>query len=145
MLFSYANFVATPDGAFPTRNGLRRPVIALVLRNGERYFTTMAIVDSGSDFCIFPSSVARKLGISIPNERATLFSGTSEAPQMAFFAVVRATIWNANENEVPIDFELYAGFCDTLEHIGLGLLGQEGFFSRFVVGFDYANNSPTVD
>ncbi len=31
-------------------------------------------------------------------------------------------------------FDLYAGFCDTLEHVGLGLLGQVGFLSRFKGG-----------
>jgi hypothetical protein len=29
--------------------------------------------------------------------------------------------------------ELYAGFCESLEHTGMGLLGRDGFFSRFEV------------
>jgi hypothetical protein len=28
---------------------------------------------------------------------------------------------------------IYTAFCSTLEHLGMGLLGQDGFFSRFDV------------
>jgi len=104
----------------------------------------MAIVDSGADFCVFPTQVAKQLGIEIPNERDTVFTGTSDTSQVAYFAPVRAAIWNANADEAPIEFDLYAGFCDTLDHIGMGLLGQEGFFSRFEISFNFTGNSLTI-
>jgi hypothetical protein len=144
MEFSYANFPAHSDSAFPGRSALRRPVIGILLKHGTKTVIAKAIVDSGADFCVFPSSLAAQLGIALPTPHATVFSGTADAPQTAYFTVVQATIWNANQDEVPITFELYAGFCDTLEHIGLGLLGQEGFFSRFPITFDYASNSLTI-
>lgn len=65
-----------------------------------------------------------------------VFSGTSDQPQLAYFETVQATIWNGNADETPLTFDLYAGFCETLEHAGLGLLGQEGFFSRYQVTFN---------
>ena len=58
--------------------------------------------------------------------------------------MVKATIWNGSPEESPIAFDLYAGFCDSLEHVGLGLLGQDGFFSLFGVSFDFANNEIAV-
>ena len=42
---------------------------------------------------------------------------------------------NIEPDQHPLTFPIFAGFCDTLEHIGMGLLGQEGFFSRFEVSF----------
>ena len=41
-------------------------------------------------------------------------------------------------DQEPISFPVYAVSCETLEHIGMGLPGQEGFFSRFAVNFFHA-------
>jgi hypothetical protein len=144
MDFSYANFPTQPDRAFPARRRLRRPILGILLRNGEKSYTTMAIVDSGADFCVFPTKVAEQLGIDIPNDHDTIFTGTADTSQVAYFATVQATIWNANVDEAPIEFDLYAGFCDTLDHVGMGLLGQEGFFSRFEISFNFTGNSLTI-
>jgi hypothetical protein len=64
----------------------------------------------------------------------------ADQPQTAYFDNVKATIWNGDKAENPFTFDLYAGFCDTLEHVGLGLLGQVGFLSRFKIIMDHANN-----
>jgi len=69
-----------------------------------------------------------------------VFSGTTDSPQIAYFENVRARIWDSTTKSFVFDFGLYAGFCDTLEHVGHGLLGQNGFFSRFVVKFDGAES-----
>jgi hypothetical protein len=106
---------------------IKRPTLKIKLEKNGRRIVVWALVDSGADCCIFPASMAKALGIAIPNSRASPFSGTAEAPQVAYFETVQATIWNGKATEDPISFELYAGFCNTLEHVGLGLLGQEGF------------------
>jgi hypothetical protein len=64
---------------------------------------------------------------------------------MTYFEEVQATILpmdspNIDPGQEPLTFPLYAGFCDTLEHVGMGLLGQEGFFSRFTVNFHNAES-----
>ena len=109
-----------------------RPVLVLVLRKGARLVRTLAIVDSGADTCVFPASLAGQLGIAIPNQNASLFSGISDAPQIGYYENIRAQIWDSSTQEFVCDFDLYAGFCDTLEHVGMGLLGQAGFFSNFL-------------
>lgn len=65
--------------------------------------------------------------------------------QTAWFEEIQATILpmeapNIEPDQEPLVFPLYAGFCETMEHIGMGLLGQEGFFSRFAVNFHHAQN-----
>ena len=104
-----------------------------------------ALIDSGADSCIFPASVAESLGISIPNANASRFSGSSNEVQVAYYERVTATILpmdapNIESNQAPINFPLYAGFCESLEHVGMGILGLEGFFSRFSVNFHYAQS-----
>jgi len=139
MRFPYVVFPAKSDAAFPNRRLCARPLIKVLLRKGPRSLLTYAIVDSGADQCIFPASLATHLGITIPNPNTYVFSGTQDSPQIAYFDTVTATLWNWNPAEAVITFELYAGFCQTLEHVGLGLLGQDGFFSRFTVNFDSRN------
>ncbi len=102
--------------------------------------TALAIVDSGADSCIFPASLAAQLGINIPNQNASVFSGTANAPQIAYFETVKVSIWDMQTKTFTAGFDLYAGFCETLEHVGVGLLGQDGFFSRFAVTMDRANS-----
>lgn len=140
MRFRYASFPAKPDAAFPARQSTSRPLLAILLEKDNHRILTYAIMDSGADHCIFPASIAGQLGINIPNPNTYVFSGTADSPQVAYFERIKATIWNGEPGEQPISFDLYAGFCDTLEHVGIGLLGQEGFFSRFAVSFDQRNN-----
>jgi hypothetical protein len=144
MKFRYVEFPAKPDAAFPNRQSTSRPLLAILLEKNAKQIMTYALVDSGADTCIFPASIATQLGITIPNPNAYVFSGSSDVPQIAYFETVKATIWNSDAADSPLVFELYAGFCDTLEHTGIGLLGQDGFFSRFRLTFDRQGNSFTV-
>ncbi len=140
MRFPYSVLPATPDAAFPNRQSIKRPLVTALLEKNGREITGIAIVDSGADNCLFPASFAAALGITIPNQKTYVFSGTAEAPQVAYFDTIRVTVWNGDPKDQPFQFELYAGFCDTLEHVGLGLLGQHGFFSRFRVEFHHEQN-----
>jgi len=133
------------DSAFPLRTELKRPIVALLLAKEDRQFVVFAVVDSGADLCVFPASVATRLGISLPNDRASTFSGSGETTQLAYFEPIQATILpmdapNIEPDQEPIAFPLYAGFCETLEHFGMGLLGHESFFSRFTVSFNYTQS-----
>lgn len=47
---------------------------------------------------------------------------------------------NIEPDQGSLTFPLFAGFCETLEHVGMGLLGQEDFFSRFTIQFSAAQN-----
>jgi hypothetical protein len=140
MKFPFAVFPAIPDAAFPNRKSVARPILSLLLEKNGLGISCFAIVDSGADVCTFPASIAMQLGIAIPNPNTYVFSGTADQPQTAYFENIQVTMWNGDASEKPIVFDLYAGFCDTLEHVGVGLLGQDGFFSRFKVAMDHANN-----
>lgn len=141
MLFPFVIFPSLPTAAFPTRTQIKRPVLRLTLERGNRSVVALAIVDSGADECIFPASQGLALGVPIPNPNVLVFSGTANQPQNAYFGNIRAHIWSfANPAQVVFSFDFYAGFCETLEHVGLGLLGQNGFFSRYKVLIDHANS-----
>jgi hypothetical protein len=136
----YSVLPAAPNSAFPDRSSISRPLVGLLLEKNGRQAVVFALIDSGADSCVFPASVADSLGIAIPNDRAAAFSGSKNEVQIAYYEQIQATILDMDSpgsetNQETITFPLDAGFCDTLEHVGMGLLGQEGFFSLFSVHF----------
>lgn len=141
MRFPFFTFPAPPTAAFPKRNLIKRPLLQLTLRRGSISINTFAIVDSGADECIFPASLGIALGVPIPNPNVYVFSGTANQPQNAYFDDVHVSVMaSTSPPQIAFEFELYAGFCETLEHVGLGLLGQNGFFSLFKVVMDHPNH-----
>ena len=144
MQFPFVIFRSSPSGAFPDTTTTKRPVLFLTLQRNNLSVNALALVDSGADECLFPASLAGQLGIAIPNQNSFVFSGTADAPQLAYFERVTVQVWNVPPagglRTIAFTFELYAGFCETLEHVGMGLLGQNGFFSRHVVTINNAEN-----
>lgn len=145
MKIPFSFLPASPDPAFPGRFELKRPIVALLLTRGDCQVVVFAVVDSGADLCVFPASLATRLEITLPNGKASAFSGSGETSQMAYFAQIQATILpmdspSIGPDQEPLTFPLYAGFCETIEHVGMGLLGQEGFFSHFSVSFYHAQS-----
>lgn len=143
MKIAYSSLPVKPDAAFPQRTAIDHPIVALLLQKGDLAVVAYALADSGANSCVFPASVAASLGIEIPNARRSIFSGTLSEPQAAYYEEIQVTILPLESPEIeteqePVTFSLYAGFCETLEHVGMGLLGQEGFFSRFAVKFHAA-------
>lgn len=96
---------------------------------GKQRLSCYAIVDSGSDHCVFPRQFLQMLGLdplSAPRETIAGVGGTS----------VPAHFFNVEiDLQGVIRFQVYAGFTSGLDEIGLGLLGQAGFFEKFHVRF----------
>jgi hypothetical protein len=44
-----------------------------------------------------------------------------------------------------VQFPVYAGFTTGMNELGMGLLGQAGFFARFKITFDYRKGVDTID
>ena len=87
-------------------------------------------MDSGADFCAFPMSFAQTLGLNPLNQTpsATFGAGSGGLAQTYHFDVVL---------EFPNlgTFPLRAGFMDSLNTVGFGLLGHSGFMDRLTVSF----------
>jgi len=75
----------------------------------------------------------------LPNQNSSVFCGTGNDAQLAFYEDIKVAVWSVVDRKIALTFDLYAGFCSTMEHVGLGLLGQDGFFSKFKVSIDHRN------
>src|ERR1700686_5603430 len=91
-----------------------RPYLKIVLRNGCATTPLIyGLVDSGADYSIFPSEVARDylkldLNAAIPWQ----FQGTTGRQQIALLATVEVNILNEAGTANDFQFSAKIGFCD---------------------------------
>lgn len=123
--FSYVTF--DPPNA---TNRVYRPVLKLQIVNGKLRQQCFGIVDTGADFCAFPLAFAHRLGLNPLNQTPshTLGVGGGGPALTYYFDVVL---------EIPSlgAFPLRAGFLESLNKLGQGLLGHCGFLDRLIVSF----------
>ena len=112
---------------FSKKQKLLRPIIPLSLSSNKASIRFEALIDSGADFCIFPTSIAEKLGINLTGLKTIYFSSaTGDA--------VKGNISGIYLNVGEGRFKTKIVFADLPGNIGI--LGQYGFFDKFIVKFD---------
>jgi hypothetical protein len=124
MKFPYKRFAR---GAFPPTI---RPIITIKVSHNGQAIRQEALVDSGADICLFDAEIGELLGIPITSGReARLVGATSETAQPYYLHPVTINVggW---------DHAIEAGFVPNFKP-AFGIVGQVGFFSLFVVKFDY--------
>ena len=108
-----------------------RPLIGVTLRNGSQSMNYIALVDSGADFNLFHTDIASLLGIDLSNiKQIDLYGVNDKKPLRGYPAGV----------EIGINGSFYSSmvvFSPDIVANSLALMGQAGFFDRFVVQFDY--------
>lgn len=129
----YSSFPISANDAFPNGWTAKRPVLRLDLLNGDKRLPCYAIVDSGADFCTFPLSFALQLGYNPLETTASTMGGVGNAAVPTFYWDVRLDFSG------QLAFDVRASFTEGLDALGIGLLGQTGFFDRLKVMFDYRN------
>lgn len=114
---------------FPDRPAVFQPLIKIVLRDQGRKHRLLALIDSGSEFCLFPRDIADLLGINIRTGVRAEVMGIGGGEIQFFF----------HEIEMLLDryhIRTKVGFAAS--GIGVsGILGHQGFFDQFIISFNY--------
>lgn len=129
MKFKYLKLALTEPSPFfgPV---LLKPIIPIELVYEGRRFRYGALIDSGADFCMLDAAVGEHLGMDIRAGERFEFGGVEESfGSEAFFHTVRIDVGGS-------EFPVKVGFSYDIANHGFGILGQKGFFDRFVVSFD---------
>ncbi len=108
---------------------IARPLILVKISFGDKFLLTEALIDSGSDYCVFPVEAARALDIPLERAKATHLTGFLEGKANLFLYPVKLTIGNYS-------FEVVVGFAHGISKYAPCTLGQKGFFDNFKVYFD---------
>lgn len=98
----------------------------------------LAVVDSGSPFCMFKADFGRLIGIETEKGEADsiggIITGTKEP---IYFHKIRLYV------EADWVIDVTAGFVKKLAVPGI--LGRNGFFDYFQVHFDHSEDPPVVE
>jgi hypothetical protein len=109
-------------------HALARPVIPVLIRNprNNQAVDYEALVDSGSDRCIFPCQIGELIGIDIEAGQRQYVGGVVAGERRAIYLhpveITPGGYWQARI------LHLMAAFMPDLADNGHGLLGQQGFF-----------------
>ena len=115
-----------------TRYGsVLRPVIPITLRHGDAEVGYHVLVDSGADMCLFDEEIGAALGL--PIRRGTMKTVFGVGGKSSVYYVHRVEVGVGGKFQ-----EIEAGFMPNVAGnvMPYGLVGQAGFFDRFIVSFD---------
>jgi hypothetical protein len=114
-----------------------RPALKVIIwYNHKRSPLLESILDTGADHCIFDAEIAEYLGIAVTKGQEVHFTGINKGQTAGFLHTVRVTIAGHNYDA---QFVFAYGISAT------GILGQTGFFDRFVATFDWTPYPPQFD
>lgn len=130
MKFRYQKFPVDKENCpFPNKKSALRPVVQIDFQTTNGRFGYFVLIDSGADYCIFHASIGELLGLDIKKGKSLTFFGTSGEPQKAYFQEVTFGIGGQQHT-------CEVGFSYEMEKLAYGLLGQDGFFNKWIVKFE---------
>lgn len=110
-----------------SQKNLFRPIVPISLSNKNISLRFEALIDSGADFCIFPTDIAKKIAINYANLKKIYFSSATGEIVEGFIGKISLDFGEGK-------FEIKVVFADLTGKTGI--LGQYGFFDKFKVSFD---------
>ena len=131
MNFPYRKYSIDPrKSPFPQKKSTLRPVIRIDFDSRDGLFSYFVLIDSGADYCMFHSYIGERLGLDIKKGLPLIFYGTSGHPQKAYFHKIIFKIGGHEHTS-------FVGFSYDMDNLAYGLLGQDGFFDKWNVKFEY--------
>ena len=95
--------------------------------------------DSGADDCLFPLTLAIMLKLDVLQLPKAMTGGVGSQTNTTYYDKISIDMGNG------IVFNTYAGFTQGMDSVGLGLLGQSGFFESYVVEFRHCDKTFSVE
>ena len=128
--FPYVALPLPADEARPHGLIAYRPLAfaTITASNGESA-RCIVMPDSGADACLFPLSLAILLKLDVLKLPKTLTGGLGSNANTTYYDRITVDLGSG------IVFSAYSGFTQGMDQMGLGLLGQDGFFEHFTVEF----------
>ncbi len=118
----------------------RRPILlAEVTASNGNKIRCRVCLDTGADNCVFPLALAVALQIDVLTLPQQLTGGVGTTSNVTYFDRVSINLGSG------IVFGAVVGCTAGMDMHGLGLLGQEGFFSVYDVCFSHRSRTFTID
>lgn len=108
--------------------GVLRPVIRIEVVKNNVEVPYEVLVDSGADICIFDSHIADILEIDVVKGERHEVSGLTGYPEFYYLHNITIKVGG-------LEYKTEVGFM-SMKRSAYGIVGQKGFFDKFVVKFD---------
>lgn len=105
-----------------------RPVIPIEIEYNDLITPYEVLIDSGADICIFNSQIAEVLGIDLLKGIKSQVNGITGFPEDIYIHTMRIKLGGKH-------YRIDVGFI-RMSNTSYGVLGQKGFFDKFLVKFD---------
>lgn len=122
---------------FKINNRIIRPIVPVILKSPTAVALYSAVIDSGSDYCIFSLNVADGLNIKLNPKNKTKFIGVAKEQIEGFWSEIEIKV-SGKTYQIKI---IFADISD----IGYGILGQQGFFDHFDVSLSYHKQTIEIE
>jgi hypothetical protein len=139
--FSFKAFPIPPSEPSPRGQIAWRPVTSAVIwtPGSQRVFRSLVLLDTGADSCVFPAAFAAFLGIDLFALKKNVTAGVGSSGNVTYYTDLEISLGRG------IQFRSYVGFTDALDRLGMGLLGQSGFFDYYNVCFYQSQRRFTIE
>ena len=107
-----------------------RPILTVLLRGPFGDYPTDALIDTGSDDCVFPLHIAKRIGIDLTTAPLGSASGVGIASVTLYYTQVTLRIADNHEQR---EWQAWVGF--TSAPLKRPLLGFAGFLQFFTATF----------
>lgn len=105
-----------------------RPVIPIEIHHNNLEVPYEILVDSGADISVFDASLAGIFGINLVKGIRKQIIGATGFPENIYLHTILIKVGD-------IKFKIEVGFMNISTN-SYGIIGQKGFFDKFVVKFD---------
>lgn len=95
------------------------------------------LVDSGADICVFHADIGRAIGLVVEKGERFVLGGVTGSERIGYLHKVTVKVRGTS-------YQTKVGFTDSMRDGAFGMVGQKGFFDRFVVKFDYPERKITL-
>ena len=134
MVFRYLD-TPNPDGTL-----YKRPFILAVFSNGDQKMELYALVDSGADMSAIDYRRAEKLGMDLSSPKVSTYGVAGNIDSV--ISNVDIEVARGHERyTINVPIRVLYPKSETLSHT---IIGRKGFFDRFRITFDEANQKVTM-
>lgn len=106
------------------------PVIPVEIHHNDQFVVYEALIDSGSELCVFHADLAEVLGINLKGGKEMEFGGITGAPGKGYIHAVELKVRGDKYKTACV-------FSKDIADYGYGILGHVGFFDHYRVRFEY--------
>jgi predicted aspartyl protease len=96
-------------------------------------------LDTGADSCVFPAAFAIQLGIDLLSLKNNVTGGVGSSGNVTYYTDLEIALGNG------IQFKSFVGFTEAMDRLGMGLLGQSGFFEYYKVHFHHGQRTFAIE